>query len=252
MIAIVRHVSAAMARCELTYVERQPIDLVLAREQHAAYVKALAAAGASATTLPADDSLPDSVFVEDTAVVLDSLAVMAMPGAPSRRPEVPPVRDALGRFRRIVAIVLPGTLDGGDVLRVGRTLFAGRSRRTNDEGIRQLAEFARADGYGVVPVRVTGCLHLKSAVTVIAPDTVLMNRAWIDPAPFARFRILDVAPDEPSAANTLTLGGRVHLSQRFPATRDLLERAGFTTVPLDLSEMEKAEGAVTCCSLIVD
>jgi dimethylargininase len=251
MHAIVREVSASMARCELTYLERAPIDLPLARQQHAGYVAALAAAGADVISLPADDSLPDSVFVEDTAVVLDTIAVMALPGARSRWPEVPPMRAALERFRATVSIETPATLDGGDVLRVGRTLFVGRSKRTNDEGIRQLREIARRDGYEVVPVALNGVLHLKSAVTALTDRLVLLNRAWLDPAPFSAFEQLDVAAGEPSAANTLTLGGVVHMSARFPNTRALVEAAGFRTVPLDMSEMEKAEGAVTCCSVIV-
>ncbi|HWW60532.1 MAG TPA: dimethylargininase, partial [Thermoanaerobaculia bacterium] len=180
MIAITRDISARIADCELSHVDRTPIDVERAREQHRQYRDALASLGCEVIALPADDALPDCVFVEDTTIVLDDIAIITRPGAESRRGETRAVAHALAPFRKLAFIEAPATIDGGDVLRLGNTLFVGRSARTNDDAIAQL----RALGCDVVPVNVDGCLHLKSAVTQVAGDALLVNRAWIDVAPF--------------------------------------------------------------------
>jgi dimethylargininase len=238
--------------CALTFLERQPIDFEKALQQHAAYVDALRRAGLEIHELDADPDLPDACFVEDAAVVTDECAVITRPGIESRRGEVESVAAALDRFRPTVRISAPGTIEGGDVLRVGRTFFVGQTPRTNAEGTRQFAEAVASHQYEVVPVTPTGCLHLKSAVTCIGHETVLVNPEWIDVDLFSRWQCVPVAPEEPQGANALVVGEIVHVSASAPLTRRKLEALGFTTVPLDTSEFEKAEAALTCLSLLFD
>ena len=250
--ALTRAVSPAMARCELTHVARVPIDLELAAAQHAAYERALEQLGLSLRRLEAAPDLPDSVFVEDAAVVLDEVAIVTRPGAPSRRPETAAVADALADLRPIEHLVAPGTLDGGDVLRVGRRLFVGRSRRTNDEGIDQLRAIARRFGYVVDAVPIERCLHLKSAVTAVAADTLVIDPRAVPPGVFDGYRLIEVDPRESLAANALLAGEAVIYSDAFPSTAERLRRAGIDLRLLDVSEMAKAEGGVTCCSLLIE
>jgi dimethylargininase len=251
LLAITRGVSPALARCELTHLAREPIDGARAAAQHAAYERTLAGLGCAVVSLPAALDLPDSVFVEDTAVVVDELAVITRPGAASRRPETAAVARELARHRPLAEIAAPGTLDGGDVLRLGRRVLVGRSGRSNDAGIAQLAALLCPHGYTVEGIGVHGCLHLKSAVTQVAPDAVLLNPAWVDPAAFAGHRVLEIDPSEPYAANALLLGDAAIHSAAFPRTSARLERAGVRLVTVDVSELAKAEGAVTCCSILV-
>ena len=251
-VAITRAVSPAIADCELTHLARHPIDYTRAQTQHRAYEAALRDLGCLVQTLPADALLPDSVFVEDVAVVLDEVAVLTRPGAPSRRAETPAVAAALSPYRPLLAIEGPATLDGGDVLRIDRTLYVGLTDRTTQGAIDQLATLLAPYRYQVRAVPVEGCLHLKSAATLIAPGTVLCNRRWIDPSGFGGVDVLEVDPGEPYAANGLLVGDRVIYPTSFPATRRVLERRGLRLVPLDVSELQKAEGAVTCCSLVFE
>lgn len=251
VIALTRAVSPSIVRCELTHLAREPIDLARAEGQHAAYEAALAALGCAVERLPATPELPDAVFVEDAAVVLDRTAVITRLGAASRRPETTSVAAALGRYRRLVAIEPPGTLDGGDVLRVGSRLFVGRTARSNVEGAAQLARLAASEGLTVVPVEVHGCLHLKSAVTQVASGTLLIQPRWVECAPFEGYEWLDVDPAEPSAANALRIGDGVIFPLEYPRTRERLEARGFRTVGIEASELAKAEGAVTCCSILI-
>jgi dimethylargininase len=250
-IAITRPVSASIGQCELTHLDRQPIDLDRARAQHHCYEQALAALGCRVERLPEEPSLPDAVFVEDAAVVLDELAILARPGAASRRPETRTVACALDPYRRLVPIRAPGTLDGGDVLRVGRTLYVGLSGRSNRAAIEQMRATLAPLGYTVQGVAVDGCLHLKSAVTQVAADTLLVNRDWLDVSAFGDLRLIDVDPAEPTAANALRIEGTVIYAAAYPRTRKRLEERGIEVHAVDVSELAKAEGAVTCCSLIL-
>jgi dimethylargininase len=251
MYALIRPVSDGMTRCELTHLARSPIDLEVARRQHRRYADVLASLGCRLVELAAEPDLPDSVFVEDTAVVLDEIAVLTRPGAASRRPEVDSVAHVLAEWRPCVRIEAPGTLDGGDVLRIDRRLFVGQSGRSNAGGIRQLAAAAAPHGYEVVPVPMQGCLHLKSAVTQVGPDTLLINGNWVDRGHWPGLRCVDVHPEEPHAANALWIGDAVVHASSAPRTRDRLEATGLCVLSVDVSEMEKAEGAVTCCSVLV-
>ena len=250
IIALTRPVSPSIDHCELTYLPRVPIDVARAQEQHALYCEALRALGVTVLTLPAAPDLPDAVFVEDTAVVVDEVAVVARMGAPSRRPEVATVAAALAAYRPLVYLHEPAQLDGGDVLRVGRALYAGISGRTNMAGVAQLRDILAPYDYTVQPVALTGCLHLKSACTALDEQTVLVHAAWIDPAVFADHAVVRVPPDEPGAANVLAVGGQVLLAAGNPATEALLAARGFSVQVLDISELQKAEAALTCQSIL--
>ena len=252
LVAITRAVSPALARCELTHLAREPIDVARAAAQHAAYERALAALGCRVVSLPAEPDLPDSVFVEDTAVVVNELAVITRPGAATRRPETAAVARAIAAYRPLAEIVAPGAIDGGDVLRLGRRVLVGRSGRSNEDAIAQLGALLRPHGYTVEGVAVHGCLHLKSAVTQVAPGAVLLNPAWVDADVFAGHRVLEIDPSEPYAANALLIGDAAIYPAAFPRTAARLERAGVSLVTVDVSELAKAEGAVTCCSIVID
>ena len=250
--AITRSVSPAIVNCELSFIPRQPINLEIARAQHLAYEQLLEKLGARIVSLPAEPALPDSMFVEDPAIVLDELAVIFPLGTVSRRPEAASLAQALSKFRKLEHVILPGTLEGGDVLRIGRKLFVGLSQRSNSEGIRQLAAILVPYRYEVIAVTVTGCLHLKSAVTCLGRDTLLANRAWFDPAPFSGYHWIDVDPAEPHAANALALGNTIIFPTSYSLTRARIEARGFHATPLDISELQKAESGLTCSSLIFE
>jgi len=250
--AITRPVSASINRCELGYLPRREIDFQKATAQHAEYEACLAGLGLHVVSLAPEPDLPDAVFVEDPAVVAAEVAIMTRMGAVSRRPEAESVARELARYRPVRWLREPATLDGGDVMRAGSALYVGSSRRTNAAGIRQLAAELEPFGYAVAPVEIRDCLHMKSACCYLGNQTILANRAWIDPAPFRNLRILDVAPEEPWAANVLAVGESAILPSCFPATRRILERAGWNVIPVDVSEIMKAEGGVTCMSLIFD
>ena len=251
-IALTRAVSPGIGQGERTHVPRVPIDVERAVRQHEELERRLAACGCHVARVPPAPDCPDSVFVEDTAVVLDELAVATRPGAPARRPEVAAVADALRAYRPVAWIEPPGTLDGGDVLRVGRTLYVGLSARTNREGAARLERLAAPYGYRVRLVEVRGALHLKSAATEVADGTVLVQPRWLPPGAFRELGRIEVDPGEPWAANALRVGDRVLHPAAFPRTRERLEARGIATLPVDVSELAKAEGGITCCALVFE
>ena len=238
-------------RCELTHLQRTPIDVALAREQHHAYEEVLRDLGCRIETLPEEPELADSVFVEDTAIVLDEVAVITRPGAPSRRAETASIAAALAKHRDLVRIESPGTLDGGDVLRVARTLYVGVSSRSSAGGIEQLGALLLPFGYRVVSVPVQGVLHLKSAVTQVGPDQLLINSRCVAREHFPGMRFIEVDAAEPLGANALMLGSDVIYSRSYPRTAEALRQQGIRLHAVAMSETEKAEGAVTCCSLLL-
>ena len=248
--AITRELSASINECELSFHRRQPIDVTKAIAQHAAYRDCLAELGARVVALPAEPGLPDAVFVEDPAVVVDEVAIISNMGALSRRPEAKSLAQALSHYRPLKFLTEPATLDGGDVLRISRLIFVGWSGRTNRDGVDQLRAVLGQYDYQVELVEVTGCLHLKSACSYIGNDTVLVNRSWIDAERLRRFELLDVPEEEPAAANALLLNGVVVIPASFHKTRALLEGRGFCVRTLEVSELQKAEAGVTCTSLI--
>jgi len=248
--AVTREVSPAMNRCELSYLDRVEIDIVKAAEQHRRYEDCLRDIGVDVIVLPAEPELPDSVFVEDPAVVVDEVAIMTRPGAESRRREGETLEKTLARFRPLRWMQAPATLEGGDVMRAGRTLYAGASARTNSAGLAQLSEQLKPYGYEVKAVEVRGCLHLKSGCCYLGDGIVLANREWADTSALEGLRIVEVAPNEPWAANVLTIGGVALMPAGFPATAEIVERLGWKVRTVDISEPRKAEAGVTCSSLI--
>lgn len=239
-----------MEACELTYREREPIDAERIARQHRGYCDALRACGARVLTLPPADEMPDSVFVEDTAIVLDEVAILTRPGAESRRGEVALIEAEVALLRTVVKVEAPATLEGGDVMRVGRTLYVGLSPRTNAGGADALRRFAASHGYGVVTVELRGCLHLKTGCSALDGATVLVNPDWVDARAFGDCEVVAVDASEPWAANVLRVGDSVCASAAFPRTAALLASRGYDVRAVEVSEFAKAEGGMTCMSLI--
>jgi dimethylargininase len=236
---------------ERTFVARAPIDNALALRQHARYCATLAECGARVVTLDVNATFPDAVFVEDTAVVFDQVAVLASPGAPSRRGEPAGIAPELARYRELRSIEYPDTLDGGDVVVAGRTVLVGASQRTNAGGARSLAALIAPFGYTVRRVALRDCLHLKSACCALPDGRLLVNPAWLDSPPLDDFTLVPIPPDEPFAADVATIGDIVILSATNPRTLDLVAALGFPVRAVEVSEFEKAEGGVTCLSILI-
>jgi dimethylargininase len=250
MLALTRLPSPDMAECLRMDADAPAIDGAIALEQHAGYRRMLERCGATVHTVEADRRFPDCVFIEDTAIVLDEIAVLCSMGHPSRRGEQEGVVPGLARFREIHRIELPATIDGGDVLRVGRRLIVGQSGRTNAAAIEALAALAGRFGYHVDPVPVTGCLHFKSACTALPDGRLLANPAWLDERALARYEIVHVPDDEPDAANVALLGETVCAGTGHPHTAEMIRGLGFRVETTDLFEFAKADGCVTCLSLL--
>jgi dimethylargininase len=248
MRALVRAVPASFARALAEAPPDQPIDVERARKQHAAYMAALLGLGCQVERLPPDDRFPDSCFVEDCAVVAGGVALITRPGAESRRGEVDAVADGLRDLRQ-ERMTEPATLDGGDCLRLGRTFFVGLSSRTNRAGVDRLA--AAFPDHRVVPVDMPPhVLHLKSVCSPLGGDRVLLAKGTLDPATFAPAEVLVVPRSERHASNAVSIGDGVLIASGAPATRALCERRGLRVLDVDTSEMRKADGALTCLSIL--
>jgi dimethylargininase len=252
MVALTRAVPPSIDRCELTHLARTRIDYARAVAEHESYERCLERLGCRIQRLADAPDLPDSVFVEDAAIVFDRIAVIARPGAESRRAEIESVADAVRVYRPLARIEPPGTLDGGDVLATAQSVFVGASGRTNEDGARQLARILAPLGLRVTPVDVRGCLHLKSAVTLAGPSMLLLNPDWIDRAHFSGFDLVEIDPGEPFAANVLRAGDTVVCAAEHPRTRARLNMRGLRTVIVPAGELAKAEGGLTCGSILVD
>ena len=251
-LVITRDVSPRFNECEITHIDRTPIDVNVARSQHHGYVQAIKELGYPVLELPAEADLPDSVFVEDTAVVLPEVALITRPGADSRKPETKSVTQALHPYRELVFIEPPGTLDGGDVLVLGKSIYVGLSTRSNMDAVNQMNQLLGKYGYQTRGAELHDCLHLKTAVTRVDAQTLLINRKWVDVENFEGFHLIDVDESEPFAANCLPLGGSIIYAVAFPRTGAKLAARGYKIKSVEVDELAKAEGAVTCCSLIVD
>jgi dimethylargininase len=250
MRALVRDVSPTFANALCATPPDPPIDLELAREQHREYQLALLECGLELRMLgPSDD--PDGCFVEDTAVVADGVALITRPGAPSRQAETARVAESLAHDLELLRMEAPATLDGGDVMRVGKTIFVGRSARTNERGITRLVEVFERRGYRVVPVEMpAGVLHLKSVCAPLGDDRITLADGSIPHEAFGDVHVVRVPAAETYAANCLRLDGAVLCAKGYPRTRDALAAAGFETIELATSEFRKADGALTCLSLL--
>lgn len=253
IIAITRHISPNFNKCELTHLARTPIDLDIARIQHHEYTQVLKELGCDVLELPAEEHLPDSVFVEDTAFILPEVAVITRPGADSRKPETESITRALRPYRNLVFITGDASLDGGDVLVIlGRKdIYIGMSTRSNLAAVEQLRTLIGGHGYRIHAVELNNCLHLKSAVTCVDTNVLLVNRDWVDIKHFDGYDIIDIDPSETFAANCLLVNGEIIYPTSFPRTRAILETRGFKVRGVQVDELAKAEGAVTCCSLLV-
>ena len=250
--ALTRGVSASLADCELVYLKRQPIDVALARTQHEGYQAALRELKANVMAMPPMDTLPDAVFVEDTAIVLDEVLVPARMAVASRAGEVFSVAEELAFCRRVLSMKSTGTLEGGDVLRVGRTLFVGLSRRTNQAGIDGLRDILTPFDYKVVPVAIRGCLHLKTACSYLGRNIFFVNSSWVDTRAFRGYEIIEVTSSEPRGANVLMIGETGIVPAEHPLTQKLLSKMGFKVRPVEVSEFLKAEAGVTCLSILFE
>ena len=255
-LAFTRQVSPRIVDCALTHLERRPIDPDRAAAQHRDYERALVDAGYELIRLPYLAADPDAVFVEDTALLLGEHAIIARPGAASRADEVHSTAEGLAPHFTVHRLT-GGTLDGGDVLKIGGILFVGRSNRTDAAGTGALAATVAPLGYRVVPVELGRCLHLKTAVTYAGDDkagrpTLLANPAWVDPTLFGHMEVVTVPEEEPFAANVVRLRDRLIMAAGSPGTAARLRERGFTVVEVDVSELQKAEAGGTCMSLISD
>jgi dimethylargininase len=250
--ALTRIPAPTLGQCQLTHLQRQPIAYERALEQHHGYCETLRAAGMEVISLPEEPALPDSVFIEDCAIILDELAIITSMGTPTRHAEPQSIVPTLARWHPLASISWPATLEGGDVLRVGKTLYVGLSSRTNSAGIAALREIVRPYGYQVVAVSLHGCLHLKTACTALDQQTLLLNPTWLDPTPLRSCRLVPVPPDEPWAANVLLADGLLCMNAAFPQTLALAEQLGYAAHAIDISEFLKAEAGLTCLSLLLD
>ena len=251
ILAITRDVSPRFNECEITHIERTPIDLNIARSQHHGYVQALKELGCAVLELPAEADLPDSVFVEDTAVVLPEVALITRPGADSRKPETESIIPVLRPYRELVFIESPGTVDGGDVLVIGKSIYVGMSTRSNAAAVNQMNQLLGKYGYQVQGVELHDCLHLKTAATRVDDKTLLLNRKWVDVENFEGFDLIDVDEAEPFAGNCLPINGSIIFPVEYPKTGEKLEDRGYKLKRVAADELAKAEGQVTCCSLII-
>lgn len=251
-LAITRDVSPRFNECELTHIDRTPIDVEFAQSQHHGYVQALKELGYAVLELPAEADLPDSVFVEDTAVILPEVALITKPGADSRKPETESMAQALRPYRELIFIESPGSIDGGDILVLGKSIYVGLSTRSNQAAIDQMNDKLGKYGYKTQGVETHDCLHLKTAVTCVDDKTLLINRKWVDVENFEGFDLIDVDVSEPFGANCLPVGDAIIYPVAFPLTSAKLTAYGYKIKPVVVDELAKAEGAVTCCSLIVE
>ena len=248
--ALIRGLSKSFADALTMLPKQRPIDVDLSRHQHAEYARALAVAGVTLVELPADEAFPDGCFVEDCALVADRTALITRPGAPSRRGEVEAIRAALQPFLRIERTSEPATLDGGDCMRVGKRIFVGRSKRTNDAGIERVREVFGPLGFDVRAVPLHDVLHLKCACSPISDDAILLADESIPREVFGDVRIVPVSRAEECAANAVTIGRTVIVASGHPDTERRLVQEGFTVIPVDTSEIRRADGALTCMSVL--
>lgn len=251
-IGILNKPSKELENCELTYMDRKPILFEKALQQHTHYASVLESIGVRVHQVEVNQSSPDSVFVEDVAIILDEIAIMTSMGTPSRRGELKEMETVISAFRsRLYHIHVPAAIEGGDVLRVGKTLFVGQSSRTNTAGIHALRDIVSRYGYEVVPVHVHGCLHLKTGVTALNDDTLIVNPKWIDTHPFRKFKCIEVVNGEPWAANVLRVDDQLIVNAAYPETAKIIRSLGYNVHEADISEFGKAEAGLTCMNLIL-
>ncbi len=251
-IAFVRRPASSLVHCEVTHVAREEIDLPSAFRQHQEYRQAIQNGGVTVESLPPEESFPDGACIEDNAIILPELAVIASMGTASRQSEPALLVSVLSRHRRLVDVSPPATIEGGDVFRIGKTLYVGASSRTNRAGVNALRDVVEPLGYGVVLLPIRGCLHLKTACTPLDDDTLLVNPDWLDGDALKTFRLVSIPSEEPFAANVLRLPAGILGNAAYPRTLDRIQAHGYPVTGVELTEFSKAEAGPTCLSLIVD
>jgi len=249
--AIVRDVSDTFQECVTSFHTKVQIDVALAKRQHRHYCNILSSLGLKLISIEADDILPDCCFTEDTAIVIDDLSIITYPGTPSRVRETIEIEKILSPLKTIVHINEPGTIEGGDVLKIGKKIYIGSSSRTNEEGIRQVALVVEPKGYQVIPVKIKNTLHLKSVCTYMGRGCILLAEGYLDDTIFSEYDKVIVPKEEEYCANCLVVQGNVLIPKGFPKTKQLIENKGFPIIEIEMSEIEKAEGALTCLSVII-
>ena len=252
MIALTHVPSPGMEKGERTHIAPEVIDYHRALRQHVGYCRMLAGLGVQVRTLAVNRNMPDSVFIEDTAVVFDELAVLASMGVESRRAEPGGNEPVLREYREVHRIEAPATLEGGDVVQVGRTILVGLSSRTNRAGVEALKNIVSPYGYRIISVTVGQCLHLKTACTALPDGTLLVNPELLDMNALMGFDCVPITREEPWAADTLSIGPRVCMPAEHVRTAELIRKRGFEVVTVELSEFAKAEGGITCLSLLLN
>lgn len=250
LLAMTHLPSPKLQECELTFVQSEPISLEKATLQHAAYCAMLERCGAKVMVLDENLACPDSVFVEDPIIVFDEVAVLTSMGVESRRAESASMERVFSKYRNVERIVLPAQIEGGDVLKVGKKIFVGESPRTNRDGIAALEAIIKPFGYEVISVSVTGCLHLKTGVTALDDQTVLINSNWLDADAFHGFTKVEVPENEPFGANVLKIGEILCMNEAFPESISLVKSLGYKVETVNISEFVKAEAGLTCMSVL--
>lgn len=250
MLAITHTVPDCFHRCVTTHIDKTKPDLSRAREQWESYCQALRDAGCGVHVLEANSHLPDAPFVEDTGVMVGEVFIAARMSAPTRSSETQAVIAHLAETHQITRLSPPAYLDGGDVLMLHENFFVGLSGRTNRAGFLQFKEIVNSLGFQAAPVQVTGCLHLKTAVTAVDQETVILNPGWVDPRLFSDYRVLKVPSSEPFSANLLRVKSHLFVAAGHPRRDDLLNQNGFDFQTIDISELEKAEAGLTCLSIL--
>ncbi|CCQ90571.1 putative N(G),N(G)-dimethylarginine dimethylaminohydrolase [Nitrospina gracilis 3/211] len=246
--ALVRPPAATFLQALSRHKKQVPIDFPLSLRQHRFYVETLVSLGVKVDVLEPLDAFPDSTFIEDNAIILDDMALLTSMSATSRRGETLQLKAAMERHYKVEILEPPVFVDGGDVLQVGSKIFVGQSTRTNSLAVEAIAKFTRRP---VVPIAVNGALHLKSAVSCLTGELLLIDPEKLDPAPFEDHSWIEVAHGESNAANCLTINGTVLMPSGYPETRALVEKRGLEVRAMPVSEFEKADGGLTCLSILI-
>lgn len=248
--AIVRGIPNTFQDCVTISGDTPKINVELARQQHETYCNTLEQLGLKLIRIEADDALPDCCFTEDTAIVFGDLAIITYPGTPSRVAEKVEMEKTLVPLKKMYHLSPPATLDGGDVLKIDKKIFIGNSSRTNEEGIKQIADIINPRGFEVIGVKIWNTLHLKSVCTYLGNGCIILAEGYLDEKIFSQYDKIIVPKEEEYSANCLVVNGKVLIPNGFPKTRSLIEAKGFSVIELEISEAKKADGALTCSSII--
>lgn len=247
MLNVITHLPSPHLRdCELTFLDFKQIDLAKAQKEHENYKKMLESCSANVITIDENIDFPDSVFIEDPILVFDEIAILTSMGVESRRLETKNLEKVFAKYREIKRIELPARIEGGDVLKIGKKIFVGKSARTNSDGIRALRAILTPYGYEVIGVKVSGCLHLKTGCTALDDKTILLNPQWLDTKPFEGFKQVIVPHEEPFGANILKINDTICMNEAFPRTIEMVKALGYTVKTTDITEFVKAEAGLTC------